>query len=302
MDWVYPFKTFYYYSIEGVSSKKSLTINQDCKISLVGLQPGKYVLHIKALSGNGIYSKEIIFPITIKPPFWKTWWFITICILLLGSLLYGLYRYRINRFMEMQNLRNNISQDLHDDIGASLSSINILNELARRNIGQPEKSKEYLSRSSEDIQRISESLSDIVWNINPRYDDLQNLFIRMKRYAADMLDGKNINGQFDFPANEPGFTLSMKQRRDLYLIFKEAVNNLAKYSQAKNAVIRITTDAHKIELLVRDDGEGFDLSNTKTGNGLQNMQQRAKASGAEVIITSKPGEGTTVKLEMRIKN
>jgi signal transduction histidine kinase len=122
----------------------------------------------------------------------------------------------------------------------------------------------------------------------------------MKRYAADMLDGKNINGQFDFPVNEPGFTLSMTQRRDLYLIFKEAVNNLAKYSQAKHAVIRITTEAHKIELLVKDDGKGFDLSNTKTGNGLQNMQQRAKASGAEVTITSKPGEGTTVKLEMRI--
>jgi ligand-binding sensor domain-containing protein/two-component sensor histidine kinase len=300
MDWVYPFKTYYYYSIEGVPSKKSLTVTQDCKISLVGLQPGKYVLHIKALSGNGVFSKEIIFPITIKPPFWKTWWFISICILVLASLLYALYRYRINRIFEMQNLRNNISQDLHDDIGASLSSINILNELARRNIGQPEKSKEYLSRSSEDIQRISESLSDIVWNINPRYDDLQNLFIRMKRYAADMLDGKNINGQFDFPANEPGFTLSMTQRRDLYLIFKEAVNNLAKYSQAKNAVIRVTANAHEIGLLVMDDGKGFDPSNTKTGNGLQNMEQRAKASGAEVNITSKPGEGTTVKLEMRI--
>jgi signal transduction histidine kinase len=222
--------------------------------------------------------------------------------LLLGFTYFN--RYQLKKKLEQQNsllsMRNNISQDLHDDIGASLSSINILNELARRNIGQPEKSTEYLSKSSEDIQRISESLSDIVWNINPRYDDLQNLFIRMKRYAADMLDGKNINGQFDFPANEPGFTLSMTQRRDLYLIFKEAVNNLAKYSQAKNAVIRITTDAHKIELLVLDDGKGFDLSNTKTGNGLKNMQQRAKASGAEVTITSKPGEGTAIKLEMRI--
>jgi signal transduction histidine kinase len=197
-------------------------------------------------------------------------------------------------------MRNNISQNLHDDIGASLSSINILNELARRHISEPEKSTEYLSKSSEDIQRISESLSDIVWNINPRYDDLQNLFVRMKRYAADMLEGKNIIGQFDFPLNEPGFTLSMMQRRDFYLIFKEAINNLVKYSKAKNAIIRVTAEGHKIELLIQDDGIGFDLANSKTGNGLRNMEERAKAMEAKVTISSKSGEGTTVRLELSI--
>lgn len=222
--------------------------------------------------------------------------------LLLGITFFN--RYQLKKKLEQQKsllaMRNNISQDLHDDIGASLSNINILNELARRNIGQPEKSKEYLSKASEDIQRISESLSDIVWNINPRYDDLQNLFIRMKRYAADMLDGKNINGQFEFPATESGLKLSMTQRRDLYLIFKEAVNNLAKYSQAKNAVIRVTAGEHTIELVVQDDGCGFDWNEIKTGNGLQNMQQRAKASGASVSINSLPGKGTTVNLKMDI--
>jgi signal transduction histidine kinase len=122
----------------------------------------------------------------------------------------------------------------------------------------------------------------------------------MKRYAAEMLDGKNITGQFDFPANEPGFTLGMTQRRDLYLIFKEAVNNLAKYSEAKNAIIKVIAETHKIELLVKDDGKGFDITGVQQGNGLQNMQQRAKASQAELTITSEPGAGTTVKLEMRI--
>lgn len=213
-------------------------------------------------------------------------------------------RYQLKKKLEQQTslltMRNNISQDLHDDIGASLSNINILNELARRNITQPEKSKEYLSKASEDIQRISESLSDIVWNINPRYDDLQNLFIRMKRYAADMLDGKNINGQFDFPVNEVSLTLSMTQRRDLYLIFKEAVNNLVKYSLAKNAVIKVIAEEHKIELLVQDDGKGFDKNEIRMGNGLQNMEQRAKTSGATVSVISQPGIGTTVKLDMKI--
>ena len=222
--------------------------------------------------------------------------------LLLGLTYFN--RYQLKKKLEQQKellvMRNNISQDLHDDIGASLSNINILNELTRRNITQPEKSKEYLSKASEDIQRISESLSDIVWNINPRYDDLQNLFVRMKRYAADMLDGKNINGQFDFPEGGENLTLSMAQRHDLYLIFKEAVNNLVKYSQAKNAVIRVAADEHTISMLVKDDGKGFDQNNTRVGNGLQNMEQRAKLSGSQLSVQSKPGEGTVIEMRMKI--
>ena len=211
-------------------------------------------------------------------------------------------RYQLKKKLEQQKsllaMRNNISQDLHDDIGASLSNINILNELAKRNIGNPDKSKEYLSQASEDIQRISESLSDIVWNINPRYDDLQNLFVRMKRYAADMLDGKNIAGEFDFPSSETGLALSMEKRRDFYLVFKEAINNLAKYSQAKQAFISVVTGANNLKMTIRDDGKGFDRNTIVQGNGLQNMEQRARNAGAVVTIQSKPGAGTTVKLVM----
>ena len=221
-------------------------------------------------------------------------------ILLLGYAYFN--RYQLKKKLEQQKsllaMRNNISQDLHDDIGASLSNINILNELARRNIAQPEKSKEYLAKASEDIQRISESLSDIVWNINPKYDDMQNLFIRMKRYAADMLDGKNIDGHFDFPAAENSVQLSMTQRRDLYLIFKEAINNLVKYSGAKEASVLIQAEKHKIVMQVKDDGIGFDRHIIKAGNGLYNMEQRAKASGGVLIIHSSPGKGTVLNLEM----
>lgn len=215
-------------------------------------------------------------------------------------------RYQLKKKLEQQKsllaMRNNISQDLHDDIGASLSNINILNELAKRNIAQPEKSKEYLSRASEDIQRISESLSDIVWNINPRYDDLQNLFIRMKRYAADMLDGRGISGEFDFPASETGLVLSMEKRRDLYLVFKEAINNLVKYSGAQHAVVQVNTSGNRIEMNIRDDGKGFDRNKIRVGNGLQNMEQRAKNAGASLVIRSEPGQGTSVQLSMTVNS
>ncbi len=224
-----------------------------------------------------------------------------VLVILLGAILFN--RYQLKKKLEQQrgllSMRNSISQDLHDDIGASLSNINILNELAKRNLAQPEKSKDYLSRASEDIQRISESLSDIVWNINPKYDDAESLFIRMKRYGADMFDGKNINGQFELPPAGAPLNMSMTQRRDLYLIFKEAVNNLVKYSGAKNAVVKITTDNTSLSMLVKDDGKGFEEGPGKTGNGLRNMRQRAAASGADISIKSVPGQGTEIFLQIR---
>jgi two-component system, NarL family, sensor histidine kinase UhpB len=223
-------------------------------------------------------------------------------VVLLGAISFN--RFQLKKKLEKQTdllaMRNNISQDLHDDIGASLSNINILNELARRNIGQPEKSKEYLAKASEDVQRISESLSDIVWNINPRYDDPDSLFIRMKRYAADMFDGKDINGHFDFPASGTNMQMTMTQRRDMYLVFKEAVNNLVKYSGAKNAIVKIDIEGKLVSMQIKDDGKGFDVSGNNTGNGLQNMKQRTKVMGGSLDIVSKSGEGTAINFQMKM--
>ncbi len=299
-DWNFPFRTKYFYRVDGIHEEGKWIPKEDAMINLAGLAPGSYTFRFYAITNDGIKTAERNLLIEITPPFYRTWWFIALSIILFGTLLYGLYKYRINQLKRLHEMRNSISRNLHDDIGASLSNIGILNELAKRNAGNKEKLDEYLSKAGDDIQHTSESLGDIVWNINPQYDDLNNLLVRMKRYAADMLDGKNINGQFDFPDNETGGLLSMAQRRDLYLIFKEAVNNLVKYSQARNAIIQITTGPHKISLLVKDDGKGFDRNNTRMGNGLHNMEQRAKASGGDILITSKPGEGTLVKLEMKI--
>jgi signal transduction histidine kinase/tetratricopeptide (TPR) repeat protein len=222
-------------------------------------------------------------------------------VLLLG---YGYFnRYQLKKKIEQQKklleMRNNISRDLHDDIGASLSNINILNELAKRNITNPVKAIEYLYKSGEDIQRISESLSDIVWNINPRYDDLQNLFVRMKRYAAEMMDGKNISYQIEIPETSRNFSLSMEKRRDMFLLFKESVHNLVKYSEAKHALIKVSLEGQSVSMLVKDDGKGFDSHAVISGNGLYNMKQRAAAMGAAFSIQSSPGKGTEVRLNIK---
>ncbi|XVJ66047.1 MAG: tetratricopeptide repeat protein [Lacibacter sp.] len=222
--------------------------------------------------------------------------------LLLGYLFFN--RYQLKKKLEQQNsllaMRNNISENLHDDIGASLSNIGILTELAKRNLRNEQKSTDYLNKAGEDIQRISESISDIVWNINPKYDELTNLFVRMKRYAADMLDGKNISYQLNFSEEAEAMSLSMEKRRNFYLIFKEAINNLVKYSQASQAIVEVTIDHHHLKLLIRDDGKGFDATAKSSGNGLYNIQKRAQDMNGLFRIESIPGKGTAVTLDIPI--
>jgi len=301
MDWVYPLRTKYFYRVENIHKKDGWIPNDQASIQLAGLSPGTYVVHLYAVNSDGLRSQEITLPILIAQPFWMEWWFIVFVALAFVGLVYLLYRYRIRQLQRLQEMRNTISRNLHDDIGASLSNISILNELAKRNAGNGQKATTYLVKAGEDIQRISESLSDIVWNINPRYDELDNLFIRMKRYAADMLDGKNIEAQLGFPNEWPHkMKMSMEQRRDLYLVFKEAVHNLVKYSGATEAEIRISLWRGSVELLVRDNGKGFDLNQVTWGNGLQNMKQRAAKWKGQLQIDSAPGSGTCIRMHMRI--
>ncbi len=226
----------------------------------------------------------------------------TVLLVILGLILFN--RYKLKRKLEQQaqllTIRNDISRNLHDDIGASLSNINILNELTRRNLSDPEKASGYLAKAGDDIQRISESLSDIVWNINPQYDDLDNLFVRMRRYAADMFDGRNIQAKLLFPPETNKLTMPMAQRRDFYLVFKEAVNNLVKYSKATEALVEVRYLEKEVVLLVKDNGKGFDPSTRGTGNGLQNMRQRAEKWNGQLQVESTPGKGSTVTLTMEV--
>lgn len=219
-------------------------------------------------------------------------------LLIIGYTLFS--RYKLQRKLKEQEallaIRNNIAKDLHDDVGATLTNINILNELVKRHVPNNEKANEYLEKSREDIQHVSESINDIVWNINPTFDNADNLIVRMKRYAADMLDGKNIAFKIDFPQDAAGITINMEQRRDVYMIFKEAINNLTKYSAASTAVIKLQIDQHTLTITVNDNGKGFDTTTKTCGNGLQNMKHRTEKWNGIFSIKSSPGKGTAINI------
>lgn len=271
-------------------------------VNFSSLQPGTYSFRVKAKDANDLLSDNIAsVSFIITAPFWKTIWFRFLLIFAIALFFYVLYRLRLKQITRLQNMRNSISNNLHDDIGASLSNINILNEMAKRNIDQPQKASGYLYKSGEVIQAISESLSDIVWNINPRYDDLSNLFIRMKRYAAEVLETSKIEAELIFSTELKGLHMDMDERRDFYLIFKEAINNLVKHAKASKAKIELLYEEKKLKLIIEDNGLGFLNDINYEGNGLRNMQQRAAKHKARITIDTAPGAGTRLELVMKLK-
>ena len=204
---------------------------------------------------------------------------------------------RNNRQKQLQNMRNTIADDLHDDIGSTLSSISILSELAK------EKSPDAISlldSIGENTLSIQENMSDIVWSLNAKNDRFENVLYRMNQFASEIFEAKSV--ELDFTSDPSLLTskLTMKQRRNLYLFFKEAVNNVAKHSEAKRISIHIFRKDHHVEMIIKDDGKGFDTSQTFQGNGMSTLKKRMEELRGYLKIHSQINEGTIVELKFKI--
>ncbi|NJN28862.1 MAG: tetratricopeptide repeat protein [Cyclobacteriaceae bacterium] len=221
-------------------------------------------------------------------------------ILVIGVLLINRYRItnRAKRLAEIEAVRNDIARDLHDDIGSTLSTINIISKLAMHEKGSDNNLQ--LSRIAEQSSKTMESMSDIVWSINPINDSFEKVLVKMKVFAAEILEPQNIQFQFSEAGLTPGLTLNAKQRKNLFLIFKEAINNAAKYSHTKNISISLKKNGNTLAMSITDTGIGFDVLGLSKGNGLANMKSRASSMDAKFSINSTKGTGTSVVLEMPI--
>ncbi len=221
-------------------------------------------------------------------------------LILIAVIIYIIYRYRINQLLKLQKIRDHISKDLHDDIGSSLTNIAIMNEMARMETGRGGDPENILRKNAEDIHEVISSLSDIVWNVNPEFDDLSFLLARMRRYASETMESADIEFNLDFPELDQKILMNMAQRRDLYLVFKEGLNNLVKYSEAVHAYIILKIMNGEISLIIKDDGVGFDISSVSFGNGLKNMKQRTDAWGGTFTVESAPSGGTVLFMKMMV--
>lgn len=206
-------------------------------------------------------------------------------------------RYRVinrtKRQVELERMRNTIARDLHDDIGSALSSINILSQVALSE--KDGNAQTYLQRIGDQSTRMMEDMGDIVWSINPRNDSMNQIITRMREFAVEILESKNVECHFSEEVEE-GLTLDADQRKNLFLVFKESVNNAAKYSNARQIEIRLHQQDHALLLSVKDDGRGFDEREIKTGNGLRNMRERAKEINGTITLKSVVDQGTEVSL------
>jgi signal transduction histidine kinase len=197
------------------------------------------------------------------------------------------YNYRVRQLLALERLRTRIATDLHDDMGASLSQISILSELARKGAAP-----RVLSDIAEIARAMVADMSDIVWAISPKHDRFDSLIHRMRRFADDTLGGTNIDLNFETEHLTGDSAIPLEIRRPLYLVFKEAVNNVARHSGASRANIQLDQDRNFLKLTVEDDGRGFDPQRRYDGEGLTSITGRLTGIGGSAEWDSRPGTGT----------
>lgn len=274
------------------------------------LSPGEYVFRVKATNWKGCDSNAVtMIRIVIRDPFWRSWWFYGLGSLLFALLCFGIYHYRIRELLKRQSIRNRIALDLHDNIGSTLSSISIYSQVARVYLEHKEGAqlRELLERMDRTASQAIDEMSDMVWAINPKNDDMRSIVARMETYASPLCAAKGIQFVFVHDPAVERLNLEMSRRKNLYFVYKEAVNNALKYSGCNLLKVGIMVENNILRLMVTDNGKGFDVNggdhdkrSSLSGNGLANMRRRASEINAAFTINSQPGQGTVIDLSFRI--
>lgn len=274
------------------------------------LSPGKYKFFVRAVNAAGIPSvnpAEIDFNIT--PPFWDTTWFMVTAGILLTGFIGGTSRYvgtikmkkrlkDLERENEIERERARISQDLHDHIGSSLTRIDLLSELAKRN-----GTDETLDKISGTAKEVIRTMDEIVWVISPQNDLLNNLVDYLIQYANEFFAGSGINCRFNLPEIFPEEPVRHELRHNIFLTIKEALNNVLKHSGAGEVNLNINIEHGSLKVEITDNGKGFNtVKSGHNGNGLNNMGKRIKDLGGKYEISSTENRGTTIKFAVSLKD
>jgi signal transduction histidine kinase len=222
-------------------------------------------------------------------------------LIIIALLLINRYRIssRTKRRQEIEEVRNSIARDLHDDMGSTLSTINIISKLAMREDSNG-KNTIHLTRIAEQSSAMMETMTDMVWSINPINDRADKLSIRMKVFASEILEPKNIRFTFSGEDSLNTVSLDARQRKNVYLVFKEALNNIAKYSEAELVEVEWQVRDKTLFMAIRDNGKGFDELGVSQGNGMRNMRSRALDIQGTLNIKSVPGLGTSIEVNVPI--
>lgn len=265
------------------------------------LSAGTYTFKVQGRNASNVWNRkgaELI--VVMHGPWWESWWFFFLCLLAIVGIIYLTYRYHLKQNEKIFKLRNKISTDLHDEIGSTLSSIALFGSVAETTLETDlSHSKKMLSRINARTTEAMESINDIVWAINSNNDQLKALLKRMRAYIFQLSDASNVEIYFTSDDNITDLKISMAQRKNIYLIYKEAVINAFKYAQCDTIEVKLSKTPSGLQLMIKDNGVGFNTQDalddfSMGGNGIKNMQLRADELKGKLIITSAIGEGTSV--------
>ncbi len=287
------------YTLDGWDNKwKEMTATQSIRFEQ--LPPGLYIFKAKQINAEGEESPVTSICVRIPQPFYKSWWFIVILVAAGFGIHFSVNRYRKMKALELEQLRMRIASDLHDDIGATLSSISIYSDALKSQLQHENPNITYvLEKMGENSREMVTSMSDIVWAINPGNDVGEKLINRMHNYAADICAMKNIQLHFSAEKKLKSLILPLEHRKNIYLIFKESIHNSIKYADASNIWVSIQRKEKLLYLEIKDDGKGFDEKTVLKGNGLKNIRKRALELGAEINLTSNENSGTSIVIQWK---
>jgi signal transduction histidine kinase len=287
----------YEYTLEG-AQREWQPVGRQRAVHFASLAPGSYRILVRAINNEGTRtdppaSVELFVPL----PVWRRWWSLSLIAMALAASLYVAHRRRVRHVLEIERVRTRIATDLHDDVGASLSQVAIMSEVASRG-AEPDGT--ILAEIADTSRALLQAMSEIVWGIDPSHDRLQDLTQRMRWFAGETLSSCGVVLHFSAGEREANLRLSIETRRQLFLIFKECVNNLARHAQARHAYITLRAEQNGLMLEVRDDGRGF-VAGQRAGHGLHNMAVRARTLDASLEVDSGSGKGTRITLRVPLK-
>lgn len=290
------------YKLEGSGSDWSQPGTQQ-SVVYPGFPSGKHRFLVRALNADDAVSPvAAALSLNVLPPLWLRWWFLLLASATVGGVIWRWQHYRVARLLEMERLRTRIATDLHDDIGTSLSHIAVLSELARRKIDEPREGlADYLAQISRVSQEAAAAVGDVVWTINPQRDSLNDVVLRMRRFAVDVLSAREIEVRFNELDAYGSRKLESDVRRQLFLVFKEAVSNVARHAGAATVQIDLRIDRNAVVLEVTDDGKGFDPERAGSGHGLHNLRSRAQRLHGSFSIQSSPGKGARMRFRAPLR-
>ncbi len=297
LDFSDPQDNQYAYILEGLQDQWQTTDASRRMATFTNISPGTYIFKVKGSNSDGVWADNYAsIKVVILGPFWQTWWFITLVIILLAAILYYISTLRIKNLLAIEKLKSKLAADLHDNIGSGLTEISILSEVATSKINSDKNnSGKELSKISDISRQLVDNMSDIVWVVNPKRDSLHDLILRLKDSYSEVLGSLGISFRAKDLEKLKDVKLPMDIKQNLYLIFKEAINNSLKHSSCKHITLEANFRNDVLEISLNDDGKGFDNNSITTGNGLRNIENRAKQIGGKIKIKSAPNTGTTIR-------